>query len=84
MRITEEAVVVIYTYNFSTQKDEARGLQVWCQTDWTTDQDSAQKETEQHSHFICNRQESETVQMPLNQIMDTENVVLLHNGILLR
>ena len=36
-----------------------------------------------HSNFICNIQKLETTQMPLNIRIDTENVVHLHNGILL-
>ena len=35
-----------------------------------------------HSSFIGNRQKLETTQMSLNQRMDTENVVHLHNGII--
>jgi hypothetical protein len=36
-----------------------------------------------HSNFICNIQKLETTQMPLNLRIDTENVVHLHNGILI-
>ena len=36
-----------------------------------------------HSSLIYNRQKLERTQMPLNRGMDTENVVYLHNGILL-
>ena len=35
-----------------------------------------------HSGLICDSQELETSQMPLNKRMDTENGVHLHNGIL--
>ena len=36
-----------------------------------------------HSSLIYNSQKLERTQMPLNRAMDTENVVHLHNGILL-
>jgi hypothetical protein len=36
-----------------------------------------------HSSLIYNNQELERTQMSLNRRMDTENVVHLHNGILL-
>ena len=36
-----------------------------------------------HSNLIYNSQKLERTQMPLNRGMDTENVVHLHNGILL-
>ena len=36
-----------------------------------------------HSSLIYNSQKLERIQMPLNRGMDTENVVHLHNGILL-
>ena len=36
-----------------------------------------------HSSLICNSQKLERTQMPLKGGMDTENVVYLHNGILL-
>jgi hypothetical protein len=36
-----------------------------------------------HSNHIYNNQKVETTQMSLNRGMDTENVVHLHNGILL-
>ena len=36
------------------------------------------------SKFICNTQKLETTHMSLNPRMDTENMVHLHNGILLR
>ena len=36
-----------------------------------------------HSSLIYNSQKLERTQMPLNRGMDTENVVHLHNGILL-
>jgi hypothetical protein len=36
-----------------------------------------------HSSIIYNRQKLERTQMTLNREMDTENVVHLHNGILL-
>ena len=36
-----------------------------------------------HSSLIYNSQMLERTQMPLNRGMDTENVVHLHNGILL-
>jgi hypothetical protein len=37
-----------------------------------------------HSSLVYNSQNLERTQMPLNRGMDTENVVHLHNGILLR
>jgi hypothetical protein len=36
-----------------------------------------------HSSRIYNNQKLEITQMPLKRGMDTENVILLHNGILL-
>ena len=36
-----------------------------------------------HSSIICNSQNLETTYMPLNLTMDKENVVPLHNGVLL-
>ena len=36
-----------------------------------------------HSSLVYNSQKLERTQMPLNRGMDTENVVHLHNGILL-
>ena len=36
-----------------------------------------------HSSLIYNSQKLERTQMPLNRGMDTENVVHLHNGVLL-
>jgi hypothetical protein len=36
-----------------------------------------------HSSLIYNSQELERTQMPLNRGMDTENMVHLHNGVLL-
>jgi hypothetical protein len=36
-----------------------------------------------HSSLIYNSQKLEITQMPLNRGMDTENVVHLHNGVLL-
>ena len=36
-----------------------------------------------HSSLIYNSQKLERTQMPLNKGMDTENVVHLHNGVLL-
>jgi hypothetical protein len=36
-----------------------------------------------HSSLIYNSQKLERTQMPLNRGMDTENVVVLHNGVLL-
>jgi hypothetical protein len=36
-----------------------------------------------HSSFIYNSQNLERTQMSLNREMDTENVVHLHNGVLL-
>ena len=36
-----------------------------------------------HSSLIYNSQNLERTQMPLNRGMDTENVVHLHNGVLL-
>jgi hypothetical protein len=36
-----------------------------------------------HTRLICNCQKLETIQMSFNGIMDTENVVHLHNVILL-
>ena len=36
-----------------------------------------------HSRLIYNSQKLERTQMPLNRGMDTENVVHLHNGVLL-
>jgi hypothetical protein len=38
---------------------------------------------EQYSSLVYNSQKLERTQMPLNRGMDTENVVHLHNGILL-
>lgn len=35
-----------------------------------------------HSSLICNSQKLETTQIFLNQRMDTENMIHLHNGIL--
>jgi hypothetical protein len=37
-----------------------------------------------HSSIIYNSQKLLTTQMPLNRGKDTENVVQLHNGVLLR
>jgi hypothetical protein len=37
-----------------------------------------------HSSFICNIQKLERTQMSLNSGMDTENVVHLHNGVLIQ
>jgi hypothetical protein len=37
-----------------------------------------------HSSLIYNSQKLERTQMPLNRGMDTENVVHLHNAVLLR
>jgi hypothetical protein len=37
-----------------------------------------------HSSLICDRQKLETTQMSHNRRMDTENVLHLHNGTLLR
>jgi hypothetical protein len=37
-----------------------------------------------HSSLICNSQKLEAIQMSLNRVMDTENVVHLYNGVLLR
>jgi hypothetical protein len=37
-----------------------------------------------HSSLIYNGQKLERTQMPLNRGIDTENVVQLHNGVLLR
>jgi hypothetical protein len=34
-----------------------------------------------YSNLICNSQKLETTQMSQNGIMDTENVIHLHNGI---
>jgi hypothetical protein len=36
-----------------------------------------------HSSHIYNSQKLETTQMSLNRGMDTENVIHLHNGVLL-
>ena len=36
-----------------------------------------------HSSHICNSQKLERTEMPLNRGIDTENVVHLHNGVLL-
>jgi hypothetical protein len=36
-----------------------------------------------HSSLIYYSQKLEIIQMPLNRAMDTENVVHLHNGVLL-
>ena len=36
-----------------------------------------------HCYFIHNNQKLETTEMSLNKVMDKENVVHLHNGILL-
>ena len=36
-----------------------------------------------HSSLIYNSQKLERTQMPLNRGMDTENLVHLHNGVLL-
>jgi hypothetical protein len=36
-----------------------------------------------HSSLIYNSQKLEQTQMPLNRGMDTENVIHLHNGVLL-
>ena len=36
-----------------------------------------------HSSLVYNTQKLERTQMPLNRGMDTENVIHLHNGILL-
>ncbi|ERE65724.1 putative THO complex subunit 1 [Cricetulus griseus] len=36
-----------------------------------------------HSSTICNSQKLEAAQMPLNRRMNRENVVHLHNGVLL-
>jgi hypothetical protein len=36
-----------------------------------------------HSSLIYNRQKLESTQMSLNRGMDTENIVHLHNGVLL-
>jgi hypothetical protein len=38
--------------------------------------------THVHSSHIYNSQKLETTQMSLNRVMDTENVVCLHNEIL--
>ena len=35
-----------------------------------------------HSSIVCHSQNLETTEMPLNQRMDKENVVHLHNGVL--
>jgi hypothetical protein len=35
-----------------------------------------------HNSLIYNSQELETTQMPLNKGMYTENIVYLHNGVL--
>jgi hypothetical protein len=35
-----------------------------------------------HSSLIYNSQKLERTQMTLNRVMDTENVVYLHNGVL--
>jgi hypothetical protein len=37
-----------------------------------------------HSSHIYNRQKLKTTQMSLNREMDTENVIHLHSGVLLR
>jgi hypothetical protein len=36
-----------------------------------------------HGSLICDSQKLETTQMSHNKRMDTENVVYLHNGVLL-
>jgi hypothetical protein len=38
---------------------------------------------DKHSSFFYNSQKLEKTQMSLNRRMDTENVVHLHNGVLL-